>query len=62
MQRAAEHLVGDSNPIVATVLGSAAREMLRCALHDRYLSLFRNKPITYLRKDAVTRKLERFSC
>ena len=35
MQSATKHLAGDSNPIVATVLDSDAREMLRCALHDR---------------------------
>ena len=46
MQSAAKHLAGDGNLIVATVLGSDAREMLRCALHDWHLSLFRNKPLS----------------
>ena len=45
MQRAAQHLAGSTNPIGATVLNTTTREILRCALHDRPLFLFRNKSI-----------------
>ena len=43
MQSAAKHLAGSTNPIGATVLSTTTREMLRCALHDRSLFLFRNR-------------------
>ena len=58
MQSAVKHLAGDGKPIVATVLGSAAREMLRGALHDRHLSLFRNKPVDENRAE----KAETMAC
>ena len=43
MQSTAKHLAGSTNPIGATVLSTTPREMLRGALHDRPLFLFRNK-------------------
>ena len=47
MQSAAKHLACVSNPVDTTVSITTPREMLRCALHDRHLSLFRNKPNKY---------------
>ena len=48
MQSVAKHLACISNSVDTTVPIITPREMLRCALHDRYLSLFRNKSNDYL--------------
>ena len=45
MQSAAKHLAWGTHSLGATVLITTTSEMLRCTLHDRPLSLFRNRSI-----------------